>query len=133
MTVWGGRVSPVLDVSSRALVLTVLDGRVSERTDLALPEPGSAKLAALAGRGVRTLLCGAVSRAIAFQVEAFGLKLVPFLAGDVEEVIAAYLAGQLPSPALSMPGCHGRRHGQMGRRCRRGRPFPEGEEDHAKT
>lgn len=128
VTVWGGRVSPVLDVSSRALLLTVQDGQAGERTELDLPEAGDAKLAALSSRGVQTLLCGAVSRPVAELAAAFGLRLVPFLAGDVELVIAAYLSGQLPSPSLSMPGCHGRRHGRAGRRCRRGQPVEEREE-----
>jgi predicted Fe-Mo cluster-binding NifX family protein len=120
VTVWGERVSPVLDVSSRALLLTLQDGQAGERTELELPEAGDAKLAALSNRGVRTLLCGAVSRSVAEQAAAFGLRLVPFLAGEVEQVIAAYLAGQLPQPSLSMPGCHGRQHGRRSRRCRRG-------------
>lgn len=128
MTVWGGRVSPVLDVSSRAILITVQDGQAGERTELELPGPDPAKLAALRDQGVRTLLCGAVSRSLAVQAAAFGLRLVPFLAGEVEEVLAAYLAGQLPHPSLLMPGCQNRRHGRMGRRCRRGRPAA-GEEE----
>lgn len=51
VTVWRGRMSPVLDVSTRALLLTVEDGRVLDRAELDLPETGGAKLAALANRG----------------------------------------------------------------------------------
>lgn len=133
MTVWGERVSPVLDVSSRALLLTVQDGQAGERTELDLPEGGGAKLAALSSRGVQTLLCGAVSRSVAEQAAACGLRLVPFLAGEVELVVAAYLAGELPNPALSMPGCHGRQHGPRGRRCRRGQPAGGEENDMPKN
>ena len=121
VTVWRGRMSPVLDVSTRALLLTVEDGRVLDRAELDLPETGGAKLAALANRGVGTLLCGAASHLMAQQAASFGLRLVPFLAGTIEEVVTAYLAGRLPHPSLSMPGCHGRRRGHMGRRCHRGR------------
>lgn len=128
VTVWGGRVSPVLDVSTRALLLTVEDGQTLDRAELELPATGGAKLAALSNRGVGTLLCGAVSRLMAQQATAFGLRLVPFLAGAVEEVVAAYLAGRLPHPSLSMPGCRGWRPGHMGHRCRRGR-MAEREED----
>lgn len=104
VTVWRGRMSPVLDVSTRALLLTVEDGRVLDRAELDLPETGGAKLAALANRGVGTLLCGAASHLMAQQAASFGLRLVPFLAGTIEEVVTAYLAGRLPHPSLSMPG-----------------------------
>ena len=121
VTVWGGRVSPVLDVSTRALVLTIEDGEVRERSELELPEPGAAKLAALSGRGVQTLLCGAVSGEVAQEAPAFGVRLVSFVAGAIDEIVAAYLAGRLPHPALAMPGCRGRRLGGGSHRCRRGR------------
>jgi len=133
VTVWGGRVSPVFDVSGRAVLLTVEDGRASDHADVELPEEGRAKLATLSSRGVRTLLCGAVSRAMAQQAGAFGLRLVPFLAGTVEEVVSAYLAGRLPHPTFAMPGCHGRWRGRMGRRCRRGQPAAGKEKDNAET
>lgn len=121
VTVWGGRVSPVLDVSSRAILFTVQDGRAGEHVELGLPTACGAKLAALANRGVHTLLCGAVSRIVAQQAAACGLRLVPFLAGEIEEVITAYLAGRLPHPSFAMPGCPGRGRARMGGRCRRGR------------
>jgi hypothetical protein len=122
VTVWGDRISPVLDVSNRALLLTVQDGGTSDYVELALPDGGSAKFSVLAGRGVRTILCGAVSGALAEQAAAFGLQLIAFLAGEVEQVVAAYVAGQLPQPSLAMPGCRGWRRGRRSGRCRSGFP-----------
>ena len=50
------------------------------------------------------------------------------VAGEIDVVVESFLAGTLPTPALSMPGCCGRQHqfrrgrGQRGRRGdRRGR------------
>lgn len=119
VTVWGGRVSPVLDVSTRAILLTVEDGHLIHRVEVKLPEPATAKLAALVDHGVRTLLCGAVSRTLAQQAASFGLQLVPFLAGDMNDVIAGHMAGRLRSPEFAMPGCRGRWRGRGRGPCRR--------------
>jgi predicted Fe-Mo cluster-binding NifX family protein len=110
VAVWGERVSPLLDVSRRALLLDFDNGQVVSKRELALPDGrAEAKLEALHDQGVTTLLCGAVSQELAARARALGLELVAFLAGDVEAVVAAYLAGQLPNDELVMPGCRARR------------------------
>jgi len=77
VTVWGERISPVLDVSSRALLLTVQDGQTGDRTELKLPDAGGAKLAALSSQGIQTVLCGAVSQAVAEQAAALAQLAFP--------------------------------------------------------
>ncbi len=110
VTVWGERVSPLLDASRQALLLDLEQGRVVGRRQLSLPDgSGEAKLVTLRRHGVSTLLCGAASRELAARAAALGLELVPFLAGEVEVVIAAFLAGRLPDDALALPGCRARR------------------------
>lgn len=131
VTVWGGRISPVLDVSTRAIVLGVQGGRLTDRSELELPPAAMTKLAILADRGIGTLLCGAVSWGVARQADSFGLRLVPFLAGDVEDVIAAYLTGHLPHPDYAMPGCQGRWRRRRTGRCRLARVVTTREEEHA--
>jgi len=114
-TVWAERISPVFDVARRAVILTVGGGVVLERSEVELPAgPGEAKLASLSALGVGSLLCGAVSREVTGHAERLGLHLVPFLAGDAEAVIDAYLRGRLPSRAFSMPGRRLRRHARGG-------------------
>jgi hypothetical protein len=58
---------------------------------------------------VRTLICGALSRGLARMLAASDIALVPFVAGEVSVVLDAFVAGDLPSPALAMPGCGLRR------------------------
>ena len=116
MAVWGERVSPLFDVSRRALLLDLAEGRVVGRDELDLPEgSGEASLAALRRHGATTLLCGAVSEELALRAAALGLELVPFLAGEVEAVIAAYLTSRLRNDAFAMPGCGGRWRRRGGR------------------
>ncbi len=119
LTVWDGRISPVFDVSREVIVLTVQRGAVTarQRESLAAPTP-ALRVARLVGLGIDTLVCGAISEPLRQALEARGIRILGFVAGEVDEVVAAFVAGSLPTPALSMPGCRGR---QRRLRRRRGR------------
>jgi predicted Fe-Mo cluster-binding NifX family protein len=126
LAVWNGRISPVFDTSRQLLVLEVEGGEaLSRREHEIAAEEAFAKVARLAELGVEVLICGAVSRPLAEMIAIRGIRLVPFVAGDAEEVLAAFLAGNLPSSGMTMPGCCGRRlrfrGGMGGRACRGGR------------
>ena len=122
ITSWNGRISPVFDVSRQIVVMEAKDGRVINRQerDLESSEP-SAKVAKLTELGIDTLICGAVSRPLADMIVARGIKLVPFVAGETEQVAEAYLAGSLLNTAFAMPGCCVRRRGFIGSGGGRGR------------
>lgn len=112
LAVWNGRISPVFDVSRKILVLDVHHGVVTGRREQELEEIDPVRKAGkLSELRVRKLLCGAISRTLAGLFAVYGIRTIPFLAGDVEEVIEAYLAGELPNRRMPMPGC-----------CRGGRP-----------
>jgi len=122
LAVWNGRISPVFDTSRQLLVIDAEDGKVVSRRDHEIEtDDPLQKAARLTEFGVEALVCGAVSRPLAQLIEDRGIELIPFVAGDVEEIITAFLAGLLPSPDMAMPGCCGRRtrgrQGQ-GRGCR---------------
>jgi hypothetical protein len=38
-------------------------------------------------------------------VTAYGIRVIPFVAGDLQEVIRAWLGGTLERDAFAMPGC----------------------------
>ncbi len=118
LSVWKGRISPVFDVSRRILVLDIHHGVVTGRREEALLENDPVRKAGqLSEWGVRKLICGAISRPLAGLIAAHGIRMVPFVAGNAEDVIEAHLAGELPNRRLAMPGC---RCGQR-RRFRGGR------------
>jgi predicted Fe-Mo cluster-binding NifX family protein len=107
--VWQGRVSPVFDSAQRLLIVDLADGAEAGRSEQALSEVFPPQRAAHLSRlGVEVLICGAISRPLAGMVAASGITLVPFVSGECEEVLAAYLGGRLPSPHFLMPGCCGR-------------------------
>ena len=66
---------------------------------------------------IPALVCGAISRPQEALILAHGLTVVPFVSGELREVVAAWRTGRLASDTFAMPGC-GR--GQ-GRRFRGGR------------
>lgn len=122
LATWNGRISPVFDVARQVQVLDVENGRVIARHKEALPgtEP-QAQAGRLMAIAPQTLICGAISRPMATLLEASKIRVIPFIAGDVERVLRAWLLGALPNSALSMPGCCGRRRCHGGRATGRGR------------
>lgn len=106
LTVWNGRISPVFDVSRKILILDVdhdvVTGKREEPLEGIDPVQKAGKLVEWE---VRKLICGAISRPLSGLLAAYGIWTIPFIAGDVEEVTQAYLAGKLPNRRMAMPGC----------------------------
>jgi predicted Fe-Mo cluster-binding NifX family protein len=113
---WNDRVSPVFDASRRLVVVDVEDGLERARHQETLQEEFPTRRARqLAQLGVNVLICGAISRPLATLLAASGITVIPWTAGPVDEVLAAYLAGRLPDPRWLMPGCGGKRRHRGGR------------------
>ncbi len=102
---WQGRVSPVFDVTRQALVAEIHDNQAALRTLLPLPDDPLAKADTLVAAGVDVLVCGAVTRPLQGRLAQCGIQVHAFIAGDVEDVLAAWLANRLGEPVFAMPGC----------------------------
>ena len=113
LPVWDGRISPVFDTARKLLLVDVAEakeaGRSEEDLGVMPPPQRAAKLVAL---GVHVLVCGAISRPLASMVAAYGIQVIPFVSGEAEDVLSAYVCGRLRDPGLPpqflMPGCRGR-------------------------
>jgi len=125
--VYGDYVSNVFDFAHRLLVVDIEDGRETQRREVELE---SRLLPQRAGQlktlGVDVLVCGAVSRLLANMVMQSGIEVLPFVTGRVDDILGAYMTGQLVRPEFSMPGCwpgarrgFGRRRGCQWRGGRR--------------
>lgn len=120
VTVWEGRVSPVLDTAQSLVVAEIEAGRVlSQREETFLGNMPHEKVARLCALGVNVLVCGAVSRPLAELISSSGIHLIPFVSGELGEVLEAMAAGHLPDRAFSMPGCGCRQEHRYRRRRRR--------------
>ena len=119
---WKGRVSPVLDVAGILLLVDVADGQELRREEGSLTASGPLQRAEqVAQFGAEVLICGAISLPLEAALASTGVQIIPFTCGRVEEVLAAFMSGQLTNSAFLMPGCCGRRRRFRGRR-RRGGP-----------
>jgi len=118
---WQGRISPVFDVARNVFVVDVDHGVERVRRDVAFTTADiQARAARLAETQADLLICGAISWPLEMAVVAAGIEVIPQTCGDVEQVLAAFLAGRLKLDAFLMPGCCGRRRQARARR-RRGR------------
>jgi len=106
LPIWQGRVSPVFDVAGQLLVVEV-DGSVekSRRHETLPAESPERRVQRLQSMGIEKLICGAVSRPLEDLLAAGGIEAIPRICGDAEEVLRAFLSGDLPDDQYAMPGC----------------------------
>ncbi len=103
--VWEGGLSPVFDVAGRLLIVEVRDGREVLRYEAPFPEEGLLRRAShLVELRVDVLVCGAISRDLEALLRVQRIQVIPWVTGDPERVLAAFCAGELPSPRFAMPG-----------------------------
>ncbi len=116
---WEGRIAPVFDVARQVLlvekapVIVGTAGTDSEqRPVLALPEAPALKAGVLKEQRVSVLVCGAISRPLQESIVRQGIRVLPFIMGEVEELIRAWRTDRLEQDGFLMPGCRGRRMGR---------------------
>ena len=91
---WNERVSPVFDTSRRLLIVQIQEDGSENMREMALDEVSPAlKVNMLKELGADVLICGAVSNPVAGLVEAANIRLIPWVSGGVEEVLAAFRRG----------------------------------------
>ena len=114
---WDHRIAPVFDITRRIHVVAAESGRIAAEAEEVLADDlPLQKVIRLAELGIGTLVCGAISRPLHAMVTAYGIRVIPFVAGDLSEVIQAWLRGGLEGNEFAMPGCcgRGRRRGTYG-------------------
>jgi predicted Fe-Mo cluster-binding NifX family protein len=105
LTVWEDTVSTVCDFSSRLLVFDVIGHEVKNKSFVPFKNDHfPSKVNQLEALGVDVLLCGAISRPLERMICSSGVKVIPWLRGFIEEVIAAYLVDGLSDDRFILPG-----------------------------
>ncbi len=127
--VWNNRIAPVFDVAREIRLVEAESGRMVMERDEKLPvESAPEKGRRLTELGVEMLICGAISRFMLSQIAAYDIRVVPFMAGDIHEIIRAWLSGDFMKESFVMPGCcrmrartsmdrWGNKSSQMNRHC----------------
>lgn len=125
VTVWEGHISPVFDVFREALILEVQGGQIVSRfTQVVEGDNPEVKVERLRAMGIDVVVCGAISQATFEALRTLGIRAISFVSGEVDTIVAALLAGRLPSADLAMPGCRGRHHRFRGGRGPTGHSRP---------
>lgn len=111
---WNDRIAPVFDVSGRLRLCDIERGRVVSEVKRTLTDaPPARKALVMAEMGVETLVCGAISRVLHDQIVSRGIRIVPFVAGDLREVIRSWTEGRFNAETFAMPGCWRRGEGRF--------------------
>ena len=104
---WNGRIAPVFDVARSIQLVEIEDGEIVNQRPVGVTgDLENLKAACLAELGVGTLVCGAISRPLQAMISAYGIEVIAFVAGNLQEIIQAWVCGLLAdSDAYAMPGC----------------------------
>ncbi|MBN2362800.1 NifB/NifX family molybdenum-iron cluster-binding protein [candidate division WOR-3 bacterium] len=124
ISVWNDRIAPVFDASESAVVYSFqTDGSVEKIFFSLSQETVQEKVGFLYEKGVTALICGAISEKGSREVLSKGIELIPFVAGDITDVLNAW-TNRSSKIEYSMPGCRfaGNRNRKQ-RRCGGRRKF----------
>lgn len=117
------RIAPVFDTSRTVLFVESAGGQDSAKDGLRtlIGENAQQRISWFSEQQVDVLVCGAISKPIQMCLEAVGIQVISFVAGDIDDVVTAFTKGLIGDYAFTMPGCCGRRRGWRGREggCRR--------------
>ena len=106
ITIWEDRISPVFDASRMLLIAEIENATIISKKHVTFnPEMPSYLIENLIGMDIAVLICGAVTEIPANMIEAGGIKLIPFVAGHVNEVLDSYAKNAAIRSVFLMPGC----------------------------
>jgi predicted Fe-Mo cluster-binding NifX family protein len=120
-----GRIAPVFDCCRRVLVIVhaaETDERVADEDWSGLPRV--ARPGRLMQLTVDLLICGGISCWMEDQIQQAGIRVIPWIAGGVGEVLTALRQGTICDACYLMPGRG---------RCRRGRRLEKVPENNAQA
>jgi hypothetical protein len=100
-----GRVAPVLDTAGSLIILDSTSPGSGAEISVELQGEGPERVGRLVFMGVNRIICGAVSAFLGDLLVASGIEIVPFVAGDLEEIRTALRQGRDLRQDFSMPGC----------------------------
>ena len=106
VSIWEDKVSPVLDT---ATTLFVIESETQKKRScfevFLIKKDISQRCSFIRKLEIDVLICGAVSRLFSEMLKASGIKIISGISGPAEDVIEAYLNGNLLKPKFLMPGC----------------------------
>ena len=115
-----GQQDAVFDVARHLLLADIEDNAEINRSETVIEDEDFASRAKrVANLGVNVVICGAVSWPLEMMLASAGIRVIPQTCGPAEDVLRAFISGQLTDAAFLMPGCCGRRRRVRGGHRRR--------------
>ena len=109
--IWDNRIAPVFDVARQIHIVESEAGQiVGEATGHFNSDIPAQKALRLAELSINTLICGAISQSLQMMLTGYGIQVIPFVAGELQEIMQAWLSGRLRPNSYAMPGCYRRAH-----------------------
>lgn len=110
---WQYRIAPVFDTARQLLIVESEAGVIARENRVILSaEDPNEKVLRLVDFEIGSLVCGAISRSVFLKAVSCGIRVIPFIAGDLDEIVRSWVAGKLTHETYAMPGCrmHRARH-----------------------
>ncbi len=99
------RVSPVFDSCRRVLVIDVDDGKEIDRQEIYLDNLTLIERISIFRRlNAAVVICGGISETLNQLLDDLQIQLINGVAGEVKEVVGAFLGDKLDDPRFFMPG-----------------------------
>lgn len=103
--VFESRVSPVLDSCQRMVVIDIKGGCEIRRQEIVLEKmPLNQRLDLFTRWGIRKIICAGVSDVMCRFLSGIEVALISGVAGDIENIINAYICDRLDESCFIMPG-----------------------------
>ena len=108
--IFQGRVSPVFDWCGNLLLVEIRSGQEVQRQEVEVASTDPVlKTNRLVELGANLLVCGGISELLLSLIESRDIRVIPWVAGGIDDVLAALVSGNLPHPRFMMPGYAGQR------------------------
>jgi len=109
--IFRSRVAPVFDYCVRVSVFDIGHDRQTERNELYLGTLApTGRVGALIKEGVTALICGGISDALEKMLQTSGISVIGGIAGQVDEVLKAFMSDRINEPQYCMPGIGVEKH-----------------------
>jgi len=106
LTIWETRVSPVADSARQLLLVDIGNTSILGRRYESFQQDSLFYRARrLADLNTKIFICGAISDFFRSLIEGYGIRIIPFIRGNADDVLHAYLAQSLSNPRFVMVGC----------------------------
>ena len=106
------RISPVLDTANELIVVDFQNStKMNQFTVNWESQYLTDRIRSLENLNIDTVICGALSKTFEQMLQAAGIVVHPFICGNVDRIIRAFLLGRPLNREFHMPGC-----GRCGRR-----------------